>query len=94
MTDRFKRSRSIPCLLSVLRVRAQPRCPRLRFKVIQPQGDAAADSFYSPGILSRGTLYISGQGSRKPDGTRPARVRRTSRAGPKQRPGCAEECRA
>src|SRR5438270_6847776 len=41
------------------------------FKVIQPQGHAAADSFYSPGILTSGTLYISGQGSRKPDGTRP-----------------------
>jgi reactive intermediate/imine deaminase len=41
------------------------------FKVIQPQGYATADSFYSPGILTGGTLYISGQGSRKPDGTRP-----------------------
>ncbi len=40
-------------------------------KVIQPQGYATADSFYSPGILAGGTLYISGQGSRKPDGTRP-----------------------
>lgn len=41
------------------------------FKVIQPQGHAAADSFNSPGILAGGTLYISGQGSRKSDGTRP-----------------------
>ncbi len=42
------------------------------FKVIRPQGYAATvDSFYSPGILTRDTLYISGQGSRKPDGARP-----------------------
>src|SRR6476469_4636077 len=73
MTDRFKRSvLFFACFLFCafgLNLVAQDS----RFKVIQPQGDAAADSFYSPGILSGGTLYISGQGSREPDGTRPAR---------------------
>ena len=72
MTDRFKRSLpSFACLFFCafgLNLVAQDS----EFKVIQPQGYAAADSFYSPGILTGGTLYISGQGSRKPDGTRPA----------------------
>ena len=71
MIDRFKRSLpSIACLFFCsfgFNLIAQDS----GFKVIQPQGHAAADSFYSPGILTRDTLYISGQGSRKPDGTRP-----------------------
>jgi reactive intermediate/imine deaminase len=71
MIDRFKRSLpSVACLFFCAfgpNLVAQDS----GFKVIQPQGYAAADSFYSPGILTRGTLYISGQGSRKPDGTRP-----------------------
>jgi enamine deaminase RidA (YjgF/YER057c/UK114 family) len=71
MIDRLKRSLpSFACLFFCaygLNLVAQDS----RFKVIQLQGYAAGDSFYSPGILTRGTLYISGQGSRKPDGTRP-----------------------
>ena len=71
MIDRFKRGLpSVACLFfSVLGLNLVAQDSG--FKVIQLQGYAAADSFYSPGILSRGTLYISGQGSRKPDGTRP-----------------------
>jgi len=72
MIDRLKRGLpSVACLFFCafgLNLVAQDS----EFKVIQPQGYAAADSFYSPGILTKGTLYISGQGSRKPDGTRPA----------------------
>ena len=72
MIDRLKRGLpSLACLFICafgLNLVAQDS----GFKVIQPQGHAAADSFYSPGILTKGTLYISGQGSRKPDGTRPA----------------------
>ena len=71
MIDWFKRSLpSFACLLFCafgLNLAAQDS----GFKVIQPQGHPAADSFYSPGILTKGTLYISGQGSRRPDGTRP-----------------------
>src|SRR6201986_2494337 len=71
MIDRFRRCLpSFACLFFCtfgLNLVAQDS----GFKVIQPQGYAAADSFYSPGILTSGTLYISGQGSRKPDGTRP-----------------------
>src|ERR1700744_3155568 len=71
MIDRFKRSLpSFACLFFFafgFNLVAQDS----GVTVIQPQGYAAADSFYSPGILTRGTLYISGQGSRKPDGTRP-----------------------
>ena len=72
MIDRFKRSLpSFTCLLFCafgLNVVAQDS----GLKVIQPHGHAEADSFYSPGILTGNTLYISGQGSRKPDGTRSA----------------------
>src|ERR1700761_1639470 len=72
MIDRFKRSlSSFICFLFCafgLNVVAQDS----GFKVIQPQGHAEGDSFYSPGILTGDTLYISGQGSRKPDGTRSA----------------------
>src|SRR6201996_5298596 len=71
MIDWFKRSLpSFACLLFCafgLNLVAKDS----GYKVVQPQGHAAADSFYSPGILTEGTLYISGQGSRKPDGTRP-----------------------
>ena len=72
MIDRFKCCLpSIVCLcfcLFGLNLVAQDS----GMKVIQPQGYAtAADSFHSPGILTEGTLYMSGQGSRKSDGTRP-----------------------
>jgi enamine deaminase RidA (YjgF/YER057c/UK114 family) len=39
--------------------------------VIEPAGYKPADAPYSPGILADGTLYISGQGSRRVDGSRP-----------------------
>src|SRR5246127_1840542 len=69
MIDWFKRSLpSFACLLFCA-LGITPAAQASGFKVIQAQGHPAADSFYSPGILTRGTLYISSQGSRKPDGT-------------------------
>ena len=59
MIDRFKRSLpSFACLCFCafgLNLVAQDS----GFKVIQPQGYASADSFYSPGILATGhALHI------------------------------------
>lgn len=42
------------------------------FRVIHTAGHASSDPFKSPGVLADGTLYVSGQGSNKLDGTRPA----------------------
>lgn len=41
-------------------------------RVIRPDGAPAAAAPYSPGVLAGDTLYVSGQGSEKPDGSRPA----------------------
>jgi reactive intermediate/imine deaminase len=40
-------------------------------RVIRPAGSTAAAAPYSPGVLADETLYMSGQGSLKADGTRP-----------------------
>jgi enamine deaminase RidA (YjgF/YER057c/UK114 family) len=37
------------------------------FRVIQPPGNTAAEAGYSPGLLAKGTLYVSGQGSNAKD---------------------------
>jgi reactive intermediate/imine deaminase len=59
------------CLLSVLGFAVCLSAQTPAFKVVQPAGYAAANSAYSPGLLANGTLYLSGQGSHNPDGTRP-----------------------
>lgn len=41
-------------------------------RVVRPAGSASATAPYSPGVLADGTLYVSGQGSLKADGTRPS----------------------
>lgn len=41
-------------------------------RVIRPAGSATAAAPYSPGVLAGDTLYVSGQGSEKSDGGRPA----------------------
>jgi reactive intermediate/imine deaminase len=71
MIDRFKRGLPYVACLCFCAFGLNLIAQDPGFKVIQPQGFATADSFYSPGILAKRTLYISGQGSRKPDGARP-----------------------
>ena len=71
MNDLAKRKRfylvCLPLCASTLRTFAQ----NTDFRVIHPAGHASSDPFESPGVLAYGTLYVSGQGSNKPDGTRP-----------------------
>src|SRR4051794_1743839 len=71
MIGQFKRSLPFFACLSFCALGLNLVAQDSGFKVIERQGYAATDSFYSAGILTKGTLYISGQGSRRPDGTRP-----------------------
>jgi enamine deaminase RidA (YjgF/YER057c/UK114 family) len=51
------------------------RAQSSNLRVIEPDGYKSTGAPYSPGILADRTLYISGQGSRPADGTRPTEFR-------------------
>src|SRR5712671_3168284 len=53
-------------LLSTLALQAQMRA------VVPPPAAAATNRVYSPGVDAGDYLYVSGQGSRRPDGSLPA----------------------
>ena len=61
MIPRLQRISVCPLLIFAVSLCAETPA----FKVIQPSGHTSANAVYSPGLLANGTLYVSGQGSRK-----------------------------